>query len=111
MTPRAWIALLAITALVLVPGVLVGVAIPGDGSPVGPSLFGAHEQAALVALPGKAPRPTVLRFLPYATVILAAVTAVRFGARRRSRRGLPFLLGDVGDRWRALLFGAPPPLL
>jgi len=31
--------------------------------------------------------------------------------RGRSLCGLPFLLGDVGDSWRALLFGAPPPCL
>jgi hypothetical protein len=37
--------------------------------------------------------------------------ALRFGTRRRSLRGIPFPIGDVGDRWRALLFGAPPSFL
>ena len=59
MAPRDRVAFLAITALVLVPAVLVGVVIPNDGCPMSTS----------------------------------------------------FRLGDVGDRWRALLFGAPPSFL
>ena len=112
MTSRVRVALLAIAALVLVPGVVVSVVMPNDAAPASTSMVGAEESAAApVAVPVRTPRPAVPRGLPQAAVIVTLVTAVRFSLRRRSLRGLPFRLGDVGDRWRALLFGAPPSLL
>jgi hypothetical protein len=112
MAPRLRVALVAITAVVLVPGALAGWAAPSDASLATVSVAGPDESpAALVAVPVKSPLSTAPRGLPQATVVATAVAAFRFSARRRSMRGLPFLLGDVGDRWRALLFGAPPSLL
>jgi len=112
MAPRDRVALLAITALVLVPAVLAGVVIPSDGSAMSTSLAGSHEQAArLTAVPLNPPPPVVPRGLPEATVIVTVAAALRFSSRRRSLHGVPFRLGDVGDRWRALLFGAPPSFL
>jgi hypothetical protein len=112
MITRARVALLAITALVLMPCAVVGMVMANDTAPAGTSLVGADGQAAaLVAVPVKSSRPALPRGLPQATIVVAVVTAVRFSLRRRSMRGLPFRLGDVGDRWRALLFGAPPSFL
>ena len=112
MTSRVRVALLAITALVLVPGVVVGFAMPNGAAPASTSIAGADEPgAAPVAVPVRTPRPTVPRGLPQVAVIVTLLMATRFSLRRRSLRGLPFRLGDVGDRWRALLFGAPPSLL
>ena len=112
MTSRVRVALLAITALVLVPCAVVGMVMPNDTAPAGTSLAAADDQAAaFVAVPVKSPRPALPRGLPQVAIIVTVVTAVRFSLRRRSMQGLPFRLGDVGDRWRALLFGAPPSFL
>lgn len=112
MAPRVRFALLTVTALLMVPGPLVGVAMGNDASAASASLSGGNvPAAALVAVPVKSPVPAVPRGLPQAAVFAVVVTAVRFSTRRRSLRGLAFRLGDVGDRWRALLFGAPPSLL
>jgi hypothetical protein len=112
MTSRVRVALLAITALVMVPGVIVGFAMPNDVAPASTSIVDAGEAvAAPFAVPVRTARPAVPRGLPQAAVIVTIVAAVRFSLRRRSLRGLLFRLGDVGDRWRALLFGAPPSLL
>jgi hypothetical protein len=111
MAPRLRVALLAIIAVALVPGALLGTAVANDASPATISLVEADESpAALVAVPVKSRLSIVPRAFPLATVI-ATVAVVRFSSRQRSMRGLPFRLGDVGDRWRALLFGAPPSLL
>jgi len=112
MTPRARLALLAVTVLVLVPGVFAGMVIANDGSPVGTTLADAHEPAAgHVAVPVRAPLPLLPKGLAEATVIVTVGAAAWFSIRRRSLRGLAFRLGDVGDGWRALLFGAPPAVL
>jgi len=112
MTSRLRAALFAITALVMVPGVVVRFAMPGDVAPASTSMVdGGKEAAAPVAVPVRTARPAVPRGVPQGAVIVTIVAAVRFSLRRRSLRGLPFRLGDVGDRWRALLFGAPPSLL
>ena len=112
MTPRVRIALLAITALVLVTGALVGMTVAASASSGGISLVDPNESpAALIAVTVKSPLSALSRALPQAAVIGSVLATVRFSARRRSMRGLPFRLGDVGDRWRALLFGAPPSLL
>jgi len=111
MTRRARVALFAITALVLAPGIVVGIPMPNDWPTMGKTLSGPYERAALVAVPVKSPVPVVPRGLPQATIILTAAAGAAFSVRRHAMRGLPFRLGDVGDRWRALLFGAPPTLL
>ena len=105
-------ALVVITALVLMPGVAVGLAEPKDPAPARTSLVGADERGpALAAVPVRSPQRGVPRVLAQAAAFMALVTAIRFSLRRRALCGLPFRLADVGDRWRALLFGAPPSLL
>jgi len=111
MTRRARVALLAITALVLAPGIVVGHSMPNDRPTVGETMSGPYERAPLVAVPVKFPVPVVPRGLPHTTTILTGAAVAAFGVRRHPMRGLAFRLGDVGDRWRALLFGAPPALL
>jgi hypothetical protein len=112
MARRVRVVLLIITAMVLGPGVVVGMVIPNDASPASTSLVEASDSAqALVAVPVKSPLPAGPRGLPQAAIVLTLVAAGRLSVRRRSMRGLPFRLGDVGDRWRAELFGAPPSLL
>jgi hypothetical protein len=112
MSPRVRVALVAIAGLVLASCALVGLVMPNDAGRSGSSFGEANESsAALLAVRVKSPLPTVPRGLPQATLVAAILTALRLSGRGRSLRGLPFRLGDVGDRWRALLFGAPPSLL
>ena len=112
MTARARVALLAITALVLVPAALAGMAAPQDRPPAATSLADAHEQVVPhAAVAARSSVPFVPKGLPDVTVIVVAATAALFSVRRRSLQGLPFRIGDVGDRWRALLLGAPPSFL
>lgn len=112
MAPRLRVALLAIIAVALVPGALVVTAVASDVPRASTSPVEADASSAPpVAVPVKGPRSTVPRNLTQAMVMATLVDAVRSIAHRRSMRGVPFRLGDVGDRWRALLFGAPPSLL
>jgi hypothetical protein len=112
MTPRLRLVLLAVTVLVMVPGVFAGVVVASDVPPVGATLSDPHHPAVgHVAVPVRAPVPLVPKGLAEAAVIVTVGAAAWFSIRRRSLRGLPFRLGDVGDRWRALLFGAPPSFL
>jgi len=111
-TSRARIVLLAIAVVALVPGAVVGMATANDRSPVSTSLVDSPEPAVgHVAVPARASLPVVPRGLPESTVVATLAAAAVFSLRRRSLRGLPFRLGDVGDSWRALLFGAPPAFL
>jgi hypothetical protein len=112
MASRVRVALFAIVAMVLVPGVLVGMAAAADRPPVATSLADAHEPVvAHAAVPARSALPLVPKGLPEAMAIMVGGVAASFSVRRRSLRGLPFRLGDVGDRWRAQLFGAPPSFL
>ena len=112
MTPRARALLVALTLVVLVPGAVVGMVTANDAAPGSTSLTAPHDPAVgHVAVPVRSQLPLVPKGLPELTVIIALGATAWFSVRRRSLRGLPFLLGDVGDRWRALLFGAPPSFL
>jgi hypothetical protein len=112
MTSRARVVLLAIAVLALVPGAVVGMAMVDDRSPVSTSLVDSPEPAVgHVAVPVRASVPLVPRGLPESAIVVTVAAAAVFSLRRRSLRGLPFRLGDVGDGWRALLFGAPPAFL
>jgi hypothetical protein len=113
MARRDRFALVAVTAVMVVSaalftgGLLVGSAsASGDGVAV--SATGQPGPAVVRITP---PVPPVPRGLPQAVAGVTLVSALLLGIRRRSMRGLPFRIGDVGDRWRALLFGAPPQLL
>lgn len=112
MTPRARVLLMALTVAVLAPGAVAGMGTAHDAVPASPSLAVAHEAAVgLVAVPVRSQLRPAPNGVPELTVIIAVGAAAWFSVRRRSLRGLAFRLGDVGDRWRALLFGAPPAFL
>jgi hypothetical protein len=52
------------------------------------------------------------RLVPMAVAVVLVAGSASIHRRRRGRwGGLRLRLEDVGDRWRALLFGAPPPVL
>ena len=52
-----------------------------------------------------------VRLVPAVTVVLVAGSASIHRRRRGRWGGLRLRLEDVGDRWRALLLGAPPAVL
>jgi hypothetical protein len=55
---------------------------------------------------------TAVRLVPMAMAVVLVAGSPSFHRRRRGRRGgLRLRLEDVGDRWRALLLGAPPAVL
>jgi len=112
MTSRARALLVAIAVLALAPGAVLGMAAANDRAPVSTSMVDAQEPVVNhVATPARAALPLVPRGLLESTVIVTVGMAACCGLRRRSLRGLAFRLGDVGDGWRALLFGAPPAVL
>jgi hypothetical protein len=92
----------------------------------GPAEAGPHGSAPTAEFSPRSPavavyglattdsaRPRLLASgLRTSAVGLGAVVVVGAGPGRaaatRRRRRLPLVLGDVGDRWRALLIGAPP---
>jgi hypothetical protein len=113
MTVRSRLALLAVAALTAVPGVVAIGGNVSDGSMGGRTLVAVTDVPdALAATPVRShPVPLALRGLPVAPGAAVAVASVlgRGGAHPVLPRELR--LNDVGDRWRALLLGAPPTLL
>jgi hypothetical protein len=112
MAPRVRVLLVAVTVLVLAQVAVVGMVKADNAAAGSTSLAAAHQPAVgHVAVPVRAPLPLVPKGLQEQAVIVTIGALAWFSIRRRSLWGLPFRLGDVGDRWRALLFGAPPSFL
>jgi hypothetical protein len=86
----------------------------GDAAAVKAAVTGVDSVPdAVVATRARARFVTAaVRLVPMAMAVVLAAGAVSIHRRRRGRWGvLRLRLEDVGDRWRALLLGAPPAVL
>jgi hypothetical protein len=98
----------------------------GSGAPVVERMMTGHASAVETAMAAAANAPdavvatrarprllrATLRLVPMVVAVVLAAGSASLHRRRRGPRGVLCLrLEDVGDRWRALLLGAPPAVL
>jgi hypothetical protein len=112
-----WARLVLATAAMILAGSgapVVERMMTGDGTAVQAAVAGADNMPdAVVATRDRARffTPTV-RLVPMAVAVVLVAGSASIHRRRRGRwGGLRLRLEDVGDRWRALLLGAPPAVL
>jgi hypothetical protein len=112
-----WARLVLATAAMILAGSgapVVERMMTGDATAVETAVAGVdHVPDAVIATRVRPPSlTTTVQVVP---MLVAVAFAAGCGAIRRRRRGpggvLRQRLEDVGDRWRALLLGAPPAIL